>query len=183
MATRAPSLIRRAFIAFTSFRRVLKDPDFAQGVARLAANETAADAINRATLAPAPLATSTTDSALLLLGLMQKEGRLVDFLHEDIKTYSDQEVGAAARIVHQGCQRVLQDYLTITPVRSEPEGSRVTLEPGFDSAAMRPTGHVVGTPPFTGALVHRGWRVTETRLPQVAGGHNLTILAAAEVEL
>ncbi len=132
---------------------------------------------------PAALEKAPPDSALLLLGLLQKEGRLLDFLHEDIKSYSDQEVGAAARVVHQGCQRVLQEYLTIAPVRDEPEGSRITLEPGFDASAIRPTGNLVGDPPFTGHLAHRGWRVVETRLPQLASTHDLSILAPAEVEL
>jgi hypothetical protein len=118
-----------------------------------------------------------------LLGLLQREGRLVDFLHENIQSYSDQEVGAAARVVHHGCQRVLNEYLTITPVRDEPEGSRITLQRGFDASAIRPTGQVVGEPPFTGTLLHRGWRVTETRLPQLTSTHDLRILAAAEVEL
>ncbi len=132
---------------------------------------------------PDALEKAPPDSALLLLGLLQKEGRLLDFLQEDIKSYSDQEVGAAARVLHQGCQRVLREHLKIAPVRDEPEGSRITLEQGFDAASIRPTGNLVGDPPFTGSLVHRGWRVVETRLPQVASGHDLRILAAAEVEL
>lgn len=78
---------------------------------------------------------------------------------------------------------MLTEYIGIAPVREEPEGSYVTLEPGFDAAAVRPTGNVVGEPPFVGSLVHRGWRATQVRLPQVAGGRDLHILAAAEVEL
>ena len=68
-------------------------------------------------------------------------------------------------------------------MREEPEGSRVTLAPGFDASANRPTGNVVGDPPFQGTLVHRGWRVTGMDLPKTTGGHDLRILAAAEVEL
>jgi hypothetical protein len=123
------------------------------------------------------------DSALVLLGLLQKEGRFVDFLQEDITGYSDQEIGAAARVVHQGCQQVLEEYLSIAPVRDEAEGTRVTLSKGFDPAAVRPTGNVVGDPPFTGALVHRGWRAVDVRLPKVASSRDVSILAAAEVEL
>jgi hypothetical protein len=183
MSSPAPSRFRRALIAFGSFRRILKDPDFAGAVASLSKGGGAPATARPAAPAPVPLATAAPDAALLLLGLLQKEGRLVDFLQEDIKGYSDQEIGAGARVVHQGCQKVLRDYFQIAPVRAEPEGSRVTLAPGFDSAAVRPTGNVVGDPPFTGALVHRGWRVTETRLPQVIPGHDLKVLAAAEVEL
>lgn len=183
MSARAPSFLRRASIAFRCFRRVFKDPSFAQSVATLAAGDQPHPASHPAAPAPTPPSTSAPDSALLLLGLLQKEGRLVDFLHEDIKGYSDQEVGTAARVIHQGCQRVLQECLVIAPVRDEPEGSRITLAAGFDAAAIRPTGNVVGNPPFSGALVHRGWRVVETRLPQITSDHDLSILAAAEVEL
>lgn len=183
MSASAPSFFRRVSIAFGSFKRIIKDPEIARSVASLTKGGAAPAAARPAAPAAVPLATAAPDAALLLLGLFQKEGRLVDFLHEDIKGYSDQEVGAAARVVHQGCQKVLQDYVKIAPVRDEPEGSRVTLQPGFDAAAMRPTGNVVGDPPFTGALVHRGWRVVETRLPKVTSGHDLKILAAAEVEL
>jgi hypothetical protein len=123
------------------------------------------------------------DSALVLLSLMQKEGRFLDFIQEEVASYSDQEVGAAARVVHDGCRQVLNEHLSIAPVRAEAEGSRVTLARGFDPAAERPTGQVVGDPPFTGSLVHRGWRATDVRLPQVASSRDVRILAPAEVEL
>jgi hypothetical protein len=85
--------------------------------------------------------------------------------------------------VHDGCRRVIDDHLSIAPVREEAEGSQVTLKKGFDPSAERPTGQVVGEPPFTGALVHRGWRALEVRLPQVASSRDVRILAPAEVEL
>lgn len=183
MSSSAPSFFRRASIAFKSFKRIFKDPQLASSVDSLLKAGAAPAAARPAAPAAAPLATAAPDAALLLLGLFQKEGRFVDFLQEDIKSYSDQEVGAAARVVHQGCKQVIEDYLEIAPVRDEPEGSRVTLQPGFDAASVRPTGNVVGDPPFTGALVHRGWRVVATRLPKVTSGHDLNVLAAAEVEL
>ena len=68
-------------------------------------------------------------------------------------------------------------------MRSEPEGSRITLPAGFDAAAVRLTGNVVGQPPYAGSLSHRGWRVTEVRLPQLAERHDARVVAPAEVEL
>jgi hypothetical protein len=68
-------------------------------------------------------------------------------------------------------------------VRAESEGSRITLAEGFDAAAVRLTGKVVGKPPFTGSLGHRGWRVTETRLPRLTEAHDASVIAQAEVEL
>ena len=35
---------------------------------------------------------------------------------------------AAARVVLKGCHTVIREHFTLKPVRSEPEGARVTLE-------------------------------------------------------
>lgn len=126
---------------------------------------------------------ATDTAALQLLGLLQREARLVDFLQEDVAPYSDAEIGAAARVVHEGCRKVLREHFSIAPVRTEAEGSRVTLAAGFDAAAMRLTGNVVGQAPFTGTLGHRGWRVDDVRLPQLTDHKAAAIVAQAEVEL
>lgn len=136
---------------------------------------------------PAPqvitLKEATPDAALQLLGLLQRDARLIDFVQESVTGYSDADVGAAARLVHEGCRKVLAAHFTLAPIRSENEGSRVTLPAGFDAAAVRLTGNVVGQAPFTGTLSHRGWRVTDVRLPQRAEHHDAAIVAQAEVEL
>ncbi len=134
--------------------------------------------------APAPqLRTAPHEAALQLLGLLQRDARFIDFIEEDVKAYSDADIGAAARVVHEGCRKVLREHFSIQPLRAENEGSRITLPEGFDAAAVRVTGNVVGKAPFTGTLSHRGWRVTDTRLPQLAAGHDAAIVAQAEVEL
>lgn len=189
-------VMKRLPIASYSFVRALADADYAHTLTDLyATRASSASALSPAKPAvesspepslPPPearLQDAPPDSALVLLGLLQKEGRFVDFLQEDITRYSDQDIGTAARVVHQGCQRVLGEYLSIAPVRDEAEGARVTLTKGFDPAAVRPTGNVIGEPPFTGALVHRGWRAVDVRLPKVASSRDVRILAAAEVEL
>lgn len=133
---------------------------------------------------PTPTLKSTEpESALQLLSLLQQEARLIDFLNEDVKAYSDAEVGAAARVVHEGGKKVLNDYFTLQPVRSENEESRVTLPEGYDAASVRLTGNVVGQAPFTGTLVHRGWQVTVVKLPKISEGRNMRVVAPAEVEL
>jgi hypothetical protein len=147
------------------------------------AGATAQSAPRQTAVKTAELEKAPPDSALLLLSLLQKEGRFIDFMQEDVGSYSDQEVGAAARVVHEGCGKVLREHLHVAAVREETEGTRITLEPGFNPAEVRPTGHVVGEPPFSGSLVHRGWRATNIQLPQVASSYDLRILAAAEVEL
>jgi hypothetical protein len=186
-------VLQRLPIAVYSFVRALSDADYARRLTELYIDRHSSLPSKPA---PAPavapsvrsepqavLQSAGPDSALVLLSLLQKEGRFVDFLQEDVSGYSDQEVGAAARVVHEGCQRVLRDHLSIEPVRQEAEGSSVTLPKGFDPAAVRPTGNVIGEPPFTGSLVHRGWRAVEVRLPKVSSSRDVRILAAAEVEL
>ena len=125
----------------------------------------------------------THTAALQLLGLMQREARFVDFIQEDVAPYTDAEIGAAARVVHEGCRKVLREHFAIAPVRVEAEGSRVTLQAGFDAAAVRLTGNVVGQAPFTGTLGHRGWQVTEVKLPQLTDTETAKVIAQAEVEL
>lgn len=126
---------------------------------------------------------ASPDSALQLLGLLQQEARFIDFIQENIQTYADAEIGAAARVVHAGCKKVLQNHFDLAPIRSESESSRVTIKAGFDPSTIRLTGKIVGKAPFNGTLVHRGWQVTEIRLPKLAEHHNMKVLATAEVEL
>ncbi|GAC1582123.1 MAG: DUF2760 domain-containing protein [Polyangiales bacterium] len=123
------------------------------------------------------------DGALQLMALLQREGRLIDFLQEDVTTFSDAEVGAAARIVHQGCHKALRDHLKLGPVREEMEGAKVMVEAGTPAAAVKLVGNVVGSAPFQGVLRHRGWRIDDLHLPTSMAGHDARIVAPAEVEL
>ena len=136
-----------------------------------------------APVAPVVLRESGPDAALQLLALLQREGRFIDFMQDDIKGYADADIGAAVRVVHEGCRKVLKEHFRIEPVRPESEGSRVTLQPGFDASQVKLTGNVVGQPPFTGTLSHRGWRAAEVKLPKLAEKHDARVLAQAEVEL
>lgn len=183
MAESQPSFLTRVSIAFAVFWRIVADGGFAQAVTRLRGGEGVPAAAAPKPAPQAPLAEAQPDAALQLLGLLQQEGRFIDFLQEDVAAYSDTQVGAAARVIHEGCRKVLADHIAIEPVRGETEGARVTLPEGFDSSTVRLTGRVLGQAPFTGNLTHRGWKATEVKLPKVAAGHNLRILAPAEVEL
>ena len=93
------------------------------------------------------------------------------------------QIGAAVRAVHAGCSKALDEHMSLQAVMSEEEGDEVTIETGFDPSAVRLTGNVVGDPPFTGALRHRGWRATEVSLPTDARGQDPDIVAPAEVEI
>jgi hypothetical protein len=191
-ATKLPSFWSRLSLAFGTFFKTVGDAEFAARVRDDQIGPVAAPAPAPAPTskpapapapAPAPLRIATPDAALQLLSLLQREARLIDFANENITVYSDADIGAAARVVHEGCARVLREHFTIEPVRSELEGARLTLPEGFDAASVRLTGNVVGKAPFTGTLSHRGWRAAKVSLPQLADKHDASIIAPAEVEL
>ncbi len=131
---------------------------------------------------PEPKAPSA-DAALQLLALLQREGRFVDFLEEDVASFADADIGAAARVVHAGCRKAIRDHVKLEPVRMEEEGARVTLEAPLDAAAVKLTGNVQGKGPYSGTLRHRGWRAADITMPTAVEGHDAHILAQAEVEL
>jgi len=120
--------------------------------------------------------------ALRLLGMLQEEGRFVDFLAEDLAPYPDEQIGAAARGIHEGCRKALGERIAFEPVLRGSEGDEITVDAGFDSAAIRLTGNVGGAPPFRGVLRHTGWRVTRAALP-ARRGHDPRLIAPAEVEI
>jgi hypothetical protein len=188
----------RLWLAWVCFFRVLFDGTFAGRVRGLdtdstdgksdeaearAGTERVAPAKPVATAASAPsLAAPSNDAALQLLGLLQREGRLIDFLQQDVTAFADADIGAAARVVHDGCRKALAAHLELKPVRGEREGGPVTLDV-LEPNAVKLVGNVSGTAPFRGTLRHRGWRVEALRLPKLAPGSDPHVLAPAEVEL
>jgi len=189
---------RRFLLAFVAFFLVLFDRAFAEEVERLRRRRGAArsglptepgkaeEAPGHLEVGPAPAQGPSREQdpsqALHLLSIFQRDGRLVDFLSEDLNGFSDSEIGAAARTVHEGCRKALDAYVALEPVFKEPEGALITVPPGFDPSSVRLIGNVVGQPPFQGSLRHHGWRVARVTLPQ-AGPANRAIIAPAEVEL
>jgi hypothetical protein len=122
-------------------------------------------------------------SGLFMLSALQREGRLIDFLQQDIASYSDEDVGAAARVVHTGCGKILKQYLALEPAVALDEGARMTVPPGFDAQRIRLTGNVAGHPPFKVTVKHHGWVAREVRFPALAENLDARVIAPAEVEL
>lgn len=142
-----------------------------------------ADALPEDAAAEVQEAPAFDPKAAQTLMILQKKGRLIDFLQEDISSYNDQQIGRAVRSIHTGCREAITEYMKIEPVRHETEGNEVTVEAGFDPSSVRLTGNVTGQPPFRGVLRHCGWRVVETSLPDISKGHDLSIVEPAEVEI
>src|SRR5262249_9062596 len=122
-------------------------------------------------------------AALQLLAVLQRDGRLIDFLEQDVAAFSDADIGAAARAVHEGARKALRAHVALAPVRDEEEGATVTLADGFDAASIKLAGNVTGRAPYKGVLRHRGWRAKNISLPVAVKGHDVAVLCPAEVEL
>lgn len=170
------SLFSRLGLAWVCFFRVIFDARTAR---------TVRDALEDGALPRRmpPQTSSTNTAAMRLLSILQREGRLVDFLQQDVTSFSDADVGAAARVVHDGCRKALLAHATIEPVRLEAEGARVTVEAAYDADRLRLLGDVKGSPPYIGVLRHRGWQAVRFVMPETVGVHDETVLAPAEVEL
>jgi hypothetical protein len=138
------------------------------------------------TPASAPIARQKDDGirgAVQLLSILQREGRLLDFLQEEIDSYGDAQIGAAVRDIHRGCKKALAEHIPLEPVLREQENATVRVDPGFDPSRIRLTGNVMGEPPYTGTLKHHGWRTAKVLLPAQTGASDPTVVAPAEVEI
>ncbi len=116
------------------------------------------------------------------LGRLQEKGRLVDFAMDDITPYSNDEIGAAARVVHQGCRDVLKEMFAIQTVHGGAEGETLSLAADFDARAYRLVGKVPERAPFRGTVLHRGWKTGKVALPSLTDAAR-EVIAPAEVEI
>lgn len=185
-----PSFLVRIGLAFGAFFRILFDGKFAAQIQELPGSSTES-ALEAPEPGPEPapepppvrLHEAPTEAALQLLGLLQREGRLLDFLMEDMGSYPDADIGAAARVVHDQCRTALLEHVQVARIRAEDEGSSVSVPVGFSASEIRLVGQVAGQPPFSGVLTHAGWRAQSISLPKLSDGHDVRVLAPAEVEL
>ena len=175
--------MHRIYLAFLCFFRVL----FGRPLpAELAPPPTPAARLPPAPAPPAPppAAAKVDSSALLLLSMFQREGRLIDFLRESIDGFDDAAIGVAVRDIHRGSKKVLDEHFTLEPVLRGEENEAVTLDADeFDPKRVRLVGNVSGKPPFKGVLRHHGWRAAKVKMPDLTDGADPTVVAPAEVEI
>jgi hypothetical protein len=151
------------------------------------------DAFRPASPAPgsAPTAPTRTpdrdenaDRAVQVLALLQRDGRLIDFLREDISAFSDSQVGAAVRDVHANCRQALDKYFALEPVLTDDEGQPTTVSAPVDPALVKVVGSVTSQASYRGIVRHRGWRVGRVALPSLAPTAGArAVVAPAEVEV
>jgi hypothetical protein len=163
--------LARMGLAWQAFRRTMAEPVFADKVHALIQPP------------PPPPPPKKSGEALRLLTLLQRKGRLLDFLLEDIQGATNEQIGAGVRELHREAQAVLKEHLTLEPVLPQSEGDTVEAPPGFDPSAIQLTGNVTGQPPFRGVLKHHGWRVKDFTLAAPPEGQDEFVVAPAEVEL
>jgi hypothetical protein len=181
-------LSSRIWLSWLTSFRILFDGRFAARVASLregAIPEQASELPAAPSGAPVPVrnepAASAATGALQLLALLQREGRFVDFVQQEIASFADADIGAAARVVHEGCRRAIRAHARVVNVRTEAEGSSLTIERASEDVKL--VGNVAGSAPFRGVLRHRGWRIEQLTLPTIVGAHDSTVVAPAELEL
>ena len=132
--------------------------------------------------APAVPVAPTSDGALQILAILQRDSRLIDFLQEDISGYSDDQIGAAVRELHDQCRDAIARYVTLTPVIDGVEGTYAKA-PAQDPCLVKFVGNVPAKPPAGGTLRHKGWRATKVELPSLPSKQDATIIAPAEIEI
>jgi hypothetical protein len=162
-------LINRIVLAFKAFWKALKEPEKGQDFV--------------AEIESVKLQETIDQSHLRLLASLQRVGRLVDFLKEDISSFDDSQVGAAVRKIHEECAKNLEELVTIRPVMEEREGASIMVPRGYDPSNIKVVGKVKGEPPFKGTLVHRGWKAHKRSLPKQVGELVTEVISPAEVEI
>ena len=185
------ALSLRLSFAFRCFFSLLFEGNIPQEILQAVSTSALPEPRSPATKATAVAAKPVTevpspdalDRAVQILALLQRDGRLIDFLEEDVSSYPDGQLGAAVRNIHSSCRQVLDRYLKLEPVLHSDEDHPVTVPAGFDPAAIKLVGNVSGEPPIHGLLRHRGWRVSEVTLPSLPQGMGRSIVAPAEVEV
>ncbi|MBK9171276.1 MAG: DUF2760 domain-containing protein [Bryobacterales bacterium] len=168
----------RIILAFRSFFAILFSGSLPDDAA-------AALGLSRKPAKPAPKPgpeRGPADGAMQILGILQRDARLVDFLMEDIGGYTDDQVGAAVRELHAQCRETLDRYARVEPVIDGVEGT-FTRAPEGDGSAVKWMGNVPPKPPEGGTLRHRGWRCVRLELPQLGAKQKPDILAPAELEV
>ena len=178
--------MNRIVLAFRAFFNLLFSGELSSDVLNALKLTRRGGAATPAKAAAAPAAAPTvriSDGALQMLGIMQRDARLVDFLMEDIAGYSDDQIGAAARDVHGNTREILIRHFAPAPVIDAVEGSPATAPDG-NGALVKYVGNVPASgKPKGGVLRHKGWKATTANLPKVNSRQDLVVLAPAEIEV
>ncbi|MGL4855150.1 MAG: DUF2760 domain-containing protein [Lentisphaeria bacterium] len=121
-----------------------------------------------------------TAGAIFTLNIMQREGRLVDFLMEDLESYTDAQVGVAARQIHRQSSLALRKYFDPGAVVVGVEGKEICLSAQVNLNSIKITGNSAVAGECRGILRHKGWR-SEPNLPIRVGNLDSNLIFPAEI--
>jgi len=119
--------------------------------------------------------------AVYTLVLLQREGRLIDFLMENIDSYEDSQVGAAVRRIHHSCGKTLEDYFKLKKIIPAGEGEQFKVDAKVDRTKIRLVGNVPDMLPFDGFVQHPGWEAAKIDLPERNDSIDGKVIYPAEV--
>jgi hypothetical protein len=123
---------------------------------------------------------SGRSDGITLLALLQKESRLVDLILEDMESYSDEQIGGAARRVLRDARECLQTYVPIEPLVEGREGEMIRVPDTASPLRWRLLGDASAS---SGTLLHAGWVARKVQLPEWSGSQeNSMIISPAEVD-
>src|SRR5262245_60482185 len=88
---------------------------------------------------PIPESPPKRSEAVTLLAALQRESRLVDLIKEPLDTYTNEQIGAAARNVLRDAAGVVERFFELKPVVAQDEQSAVDVAAGYDPARFRLT--------------------------------------------
>ncbi len=174
--------MRRVSSAFRSFFSILFGGILPEDVAREFGYTKAKPA---APAPPTPELPKASDGALQILGILQRDARLIDFLMEDITAYTDDQVGAAVRSLHADCRASLTRHFKLLPVVDSVEGTFQKLDSAKapDPNRMKLLGNVPASGKSSGGILrHKGWMADAVNLPSI-GKQDVKVIAPAEIEV
>ncbi|HKW99458.1 MAG TPA: DUF2760 domain-containing protein [Bryobacteraceae bacterium] len=170
----------RIWLAITGFFSILFRGNLSEdALARLGLMKRAAGKPQTVSSSPGA---RPSDGALQMLAILQRDSRLIDFIMEDIATYSDEQVGAAVRGLHDQARDSLARYVKLEPVIDGVEGT-FTKPAVSDPAAVKFIGNVPAGKPSGGLLRHKGWRAGKIDLPALHAKQDANIISPAEIEI
>jgi len=172
-------------LGFQAMFRVWDDPAVADKVRAVLSGEPApAPAIEPPAPVPVAKPAPIRSEALTLLAALQRDARFIDFIQEPVASYTDEQIGAAVRSIHDECAKTLARIFALEPLRAEPEGAEIRVPADFDSAQFRLVGNVASGAALTGTLAHPGWRATKCELPEWTGREeSALVVAPCELEV
>jgi len=169
----------RIALAFRSFFAILFSGQLPADIAQ-------AFGFAKAEPQPAPKAVrqvGPSDGALQMLGILQRDSRLLDFMMEDISAFEDDQIGAAVRNLHDQCRDSLNRYVRLAPVIDGVEGTFTKIDSN-DPNTVKLLGNVPASGKAAGGMLrHKGWRADSIDLPPLAASQNAAIIAPAEIEI